>query len=179
MPDRDELEHLLDDLVRGDRYAFLRLSRMVTGSLAAMRAYDFRDEWPDLVQEVVSAVAAAYADGRLRDAAALSGFVRSVTRNKLSDRLKREIRLRGEERIVWEAMTLDDAGPVAFPERHSAMDVRRALESLPEKKGIALVRVYVEGKTYEEVAAETGIPLGTLKRYLREGLAELRERLRE
>jgi hypothetical protein len=34
--------------------------------------------------------------------------------------------------------------------------------------------VYVEGNTYSEAAAATGIPLGSLKRHLREGLATLR-----
>jgi DNA-directed RNA polymerase specialized sigma24 family protein len=37
--------------------------------------------------------------------------------------------------------------------------------------------VYVGGMTYEEAARATGIPLGTLKRYLRDGLAQLREEL--
>jgi len=179
MAERDELDRVLADLVRGDRLAFLRLSRLVTGFLVRMRAYDFRDEWPDLVQEVVAAVAAAYSEGRLRDSTALAAFVRTVTRYKLADRLKRELRLRGEARLGWESAMLEGCDPLAEPVRHQALDLRRALACLPEKKGEVLLRVYVEGKSYEEVAIETGIPLGTLKRYLREGLAELRVRLRD
>ena len=39
--------------------------------------------------------------------------------------------------------------------------------------------VYRQGKTYEEMAEESGIPLGTLKRRLRQALGALRERLGE
>ena len=34
--------------------------------------------------------------------------------------------------------------------------------------------MYIEGRTYEEAAEATGIPLGSLKRYLRLGLGQLR-----
>jgi len=37
--------------------------------------------------------------------------------------------------------------------------------------------VYLEDQTYEEAVATTGIPLGSLKRYLRLGLAQLRAQL--
>ena len=179
MSERDELEQIVVALRAGDRLAFLRLSRLVTSYLARLRAYDFRDEWPDLVQEVVAAVAAAHASDRLRDREALAAFVRSVTRNKLADRLKQELRLRGELRLAWEVATLEGFDPLGEPMCGRLLDLRRALAALPDKKGTVLVRVYMEGKSYEEVALETGIPLGTLKRYLRDGLAELRRRLVE
>ena len=55
-------------------------------------------------------------------------------------------------------------------------DVRIALEKLPEKVRRAVYGVYAEGRTYEQVAEDTDIPLGSLKRYLAEGLKELRAR---
>lgn len=173
----DDLHPVLAALVAGDRLAYLRISRLVTGFLSRMRAYDFRSEWPDLVQEVVAAVAAAHGDGRIRDHQALVGFVRSVTRHKLADRLKREMRIRGEARLAWEIGVLDELDRPMDPVHDRAIDLRRALASLPEKKGDVLIRVYIEGKSYEEAAIETGIPLGTLKRYLRDGLGELRDLL--
>ena len=53
--------------------------------------------------------------------------------------------------------------------------VRAALQRLPEKQRLAIHAVYIEGRTYEAAAAVTAIPLGSLKRYLKEGLAELRQ----
>ena len=174
MPDGEDLERLLAELVVGDRLAFLRVSRLVTGYLARFRAYDFREEWPDLVQEVVAGVTAAYTEGRLRDHAALLAFVRSVTRHKLADRIRREMRLRGEAQLAWELVTLGEADSAIAPGPERAIDLRNALAALPAKKGDLLLRVYAEGMSYDEAATETGIPLGTLKRHLREGLAELR-----
>ena len=177
MPASEDLAAVLAALLDGDRLAFLRMSRLVTNYLIRLRAYDFRDEWPDLVQEVVSAVTAAARAGKLREPDALAGYVLAITRHKLADRLKAELRVRGQAQLVWELATLEAGAPFAPLPPHVLLDLRRALEELPEKKGEALLRVYVEGKTYEEVAAESGIPLGTLKRYLRDGLAELRRRL--
>jgi hypothetical protein len=51
------------------------------------------------------------------------------------------------------------------------------VRELPEKHQTALMLVYVEGCTYDEAAEKSGIPLGSLKRYLREGLEALRRAL--
>jgi RNA polymerase sigma-70 factor (ECF subfamily) len=53
------------------------------------------------------------------------------------------------------------------------------MEKLPERKREIVLGVYGEGKTYEQVAQETGTPLGTLKGYLRASLAELRAHFAE
>jgi len=173
----EDFAEVLAALLDGDRLAFLRMSRLVTHYLIRLRAYDFRDEWPDLVQEVVTAVTTAARAGKLRDSHALAAFVLAITRHKFADRLKAELRVRGQAQLAWELATLEAGDPLAPPPHHILIDLRRALAEMPEKKGEALLRVYVEGKTYEEVAIETGVPLGTLKRYLRDGLAELRRRL--
>ena len=52
-----------------------------------------------------------------------------------------------------------------------------ALEELPERERKAVAAVHVEGRSYSEAAAATGIPLGSLKRHLRDGLARLRQAL--
>ena len=44
---------------------------------------------------------------------------------------------------------------------------------------MAVIAVYAAGLTYEEAARATGTPLGTLKRQLRDGLAQLRDALGE
>ena len=48
-----------------------------------------------------------------------------------------------------------------------------ALGRLSERERVSVFEVYVQGKTYEEAAASTGIPLGTLKRALRTGLQNI------
>ena len=55
--------------------------------------------------------------------------------------------------------------------------VWRALAELPEAERALVEGVYREGRSYQEMADATSIPLGTLKRRLRESLARLRRRL--
>src|SRR5512144_927831 len=102
---------VLEGLLAGDRVAIARVSRLVTAVLVQLRAYDFRDEWDDLRQEVLLAVVASARAGRLRDPQAFAGYVRIVTRNKLMDRLKAHLRCRPDETLAWEEV----AGTLAAP----------------------------------------------------------------
>ncbi len=153
---------------------------MVSSSLAQLRAYDFRDEWPDLIQEVMVSVVLAARKGQIRQPDAFRGYVRVVTRNKLNDRLRIRKRrgdesARGEESEVENVAIATEAesGP---EERH---DLRQKLAQLPEKQRRAVTDVYLRGMKYEEAAAAGEVPLGSFKRHLRDGLAELRRRLQD
>ncbi len=169
-------------LLAGDRLAFLELSRLVSSVLASLRAYDFRDEWDDLRQEVLMAVVVNARRGRLRDPQAFVGYVRIITRNKFVDRLKRQLRRREREVLAWDEETAGAfAASVASSAAAAAADVAEDIWSevgrLPEQERRLVLGVYGEGKTYQEMSDESGIPLGTLKRRLRQALAQLRERL--
>jgi RNA polymerase sigma-70 factor (ECF subfamily) len=169
---------VVERLLAGDERAFLALARLVNGFLARWRAYDFRDEWDDLIQEVVMASVDAARTGRLRDPGAFVGYVRAVTRNKMADHLRARLRPGADAVLPWDERIASGALD-AEVSAELQTDLSTALDELPEKKRSAVCGVYLEGKTYEQVSREAGIPLGTLKRYLRDGLAQLRERLRE
>ena len=168
---------VVERLCEGDRLAFLELNRLVTGFLAQLRAYDFREEWDDLRQEVVASLVANSQAGRLRDPQAFVGYVKVITRNKFVDRLKRQLRHREKETFPWDEETARAvADDPHAPERRALW---QAVSGLPEEHRQIVEGVYREGRTYEEVSAATGVPLGTLKRRLRESVALLRERLRD
>lgn len=166
----------LDALVAGDRVAFAKINRLISGFLVQLRAYDFRDEWDDLRQEIVMALVANARAGRLRDPEAFVGYVRIVTRNKLVDRLK-GARRRHERGTVG----LDDAAAAALeaapdPAAAAARELWTAVRELPAEQQDVLDGIYRQGKTYQAVSDETGIPLGTMKRRLRDALVALRRR---
>jgi RNA polymerase sigma-70 factor (ECF subfamily) len=164
-------------LAAGDRAAFLKLNRLVTSVLVQLRAYDFREEWDDLRQEVVLAVVANAKAGKLRDPEAFVGYVRIITRNKFVDRLKQHLRLKEGEALPWD----DEAARIAappVPDAREAVELWAAVGSLPDDEQRILHGLYRQGRTYEEVAHDTGIPLGTLKRRLRSALDTLRALLR-
>jgi RNA polymerase sigma-70 factor (ECF subfamily) len=162
----------------GDRAAFATFNRLVSGYLTQLRAYDFREEWDDLRQEVLLATLANVRAGRLRDPQAFSGYVRIVTRNKFVDRLKHELRVREREALPWDDETARAATPESDPgAAASRRELWAAVEALPDEQQRLVAGVYLEGKTYQEMSDDSGVPLGTLKRRLREGLAALREQL--
>lgn len=106
--------------------------------------------------------------------------MRAVTRNEVADRL--EVRLRNRETqgepLDGVAASLADASAVDAEEALQSAALWQAVAELPDEERAAVRGVYLEGKTCDAVAAETGIPLGTLKRRLRHALLALRERFR-
>lgn len=164
-------------LLEGDRLAFLQVNRLVTGCLTQLRAYDFQEEWDDLRQEVVLAVVANARAGRLRDPQAFVGYVRIITRNKVMDRLKQRLQHHEKETLPWDDATAGAAASPGGDERAEHASLRAALAELSAEERRVIEGVYAQGRTYEEVSAETGIPLGTMKRRLRDALRLLRRRL--
>ena len=172
----EDWQEVLRGLLAGDRGALARVNRLVTSQLTQLRAYDFRDEWDDLRQEVLLAIVANAKAGRLRDPQAFVGYVRVVTRNKFVDRLKTKLRHHERETLPWDEET---ARAVAAPPDARAAELWTAARDLPAESQRVLEGVYREGKTYEQVSRDTGIPLGTMKRRLREALAARRRRFAE
>ncbi len=176
---RDSTDWLrvLERLLAGDRLALLEFNRLLTRMLGQLRAYDFRDDWDDLRQEVLLAVVSNHRAGRLRDPKAFVGYVRIITRNKFMDRLKRTLRHKEREALPWDEETARLAA--VEPEDEETRAVWSAVADLPEQERAIVEGVYREGRTYEEVSRSTGVPLGTLKRRLRDSLALLRRQLRD
>jgi RNA polymerase sigma-70 factor (ECF subfamily) len=167
---------VLEQLAAGDRLAFAKVNRLISGFLVQLRVYDFRDEWDDLRQEVVMALLANARAGRLRDPEAFLGYARIVTRNKVVDRLKGARRRHERATVPWDEDAARTASVAADPAAAAAREVWAAVRDLPADEQRVLDGVYRQGKTYEAVSAETGIPLGTMKRRLRDALMALRRR---
>ena len=176
VPERDWAE-VLRRVVGGDRLALAQASRLVNAFLGRWNAYDFRDEWEDVVQEVISAAAIALREGRLREPRATLAFLWTTARFKYLDRLRIQLRAGKVETLAWEDVAIHDDPHSEALGSEAREDLRRALGRIPDKQREVVTAVYVGGLTYEEAARATGIPLGTLKRYLRDGLAQLRDDL--
>lgn len=178
----------MERVLGGDRAAYARLVRLVTGMLTGWRAYDFRADWDDMVQEVLLSTIDAYRADRIADSGALVAYVRQAARFKFIDRI-RSLQRRGRPVALDERVDAapDEGGPLAWPPSEAgagaSVDLRiaigEALEKLDAREREAVVWVYLRGHTYEEAADATGIPLGTLKRALRTALVSLKEVLRD
>lgn len=168
---------LLQQLADGDRLAFMKVNRLVTRFLTELRAYDFRDEWDDLRQEVILSLVRNHRTGKLRDQKAFLGYARSITRNKFYDRLQAAARRHEKQAVPIEHA--EDSASRNSEGDGLAQEVWFAVEGLPNQQQVVLRGLYRKGMTYEQVATASGIPLGTVKRRLRQALTTLRERFRD
>jgi RNA polymerase sigma-70 factor (ECF subfamily) len=172
---------VVERAIAGDRRAYARLARLVTGHLAHWRAWDFHADWEDMVQEVILSVIEAHRDGRLSEPGAVRAYARQATRFKFIDRIRAQRRRGIDAPIEEDSETPDAHWPPAESVGSAAVEIRLslwdAIGRLPERERLAVLEVHARGRTYEEAAAETGIPLGSLKRSLRAGLEKLRRGL--
>jgi RNA polymerase sigma-70 factor (ECF subfamily) len=164
------MEVLCQDDSAAKQLAFRKLNRLISSFLVTLQAWDHRDQWEDLRQTVLmKLIKSYYSQGQLREPRAFVAYVRTITRNEFYDFLKAHGGPKVEEISEQEQEDSSDVEVV--------LAVRSAFGRLPEEQRRAIQTVYLEGKTYEEAAEATAIPLGSLKRYLRLGLSQLREQL--
>ncbi len=173
---REDWIAVLDRVQAGDRLAFAKVNRLISGFLVQLRAYDFRDEWDDLRQEVVLSLVENARAGRLRDPAAFLGYVRIITRNKLVDRVKGARRRHERATVALDDETARGLAAPVDPMEAAAREVWAAVRDLPDEQQEVLDGIYRQGKSYQAVSDATGIPLGTMKRRLRDALMALRRR---
>ncbi|MGH2827484.1 MAG: sigma-70 family RNA polymerase sigma factor, partial [Actinomycetota bacterium] len=108
----------------------------------------------------------------------LQAFLLGVTRNKAIDLVRHEETLRkAKDALITEAEATSE--PLSTYELTQASGERQelmaALAQVSDVQREAVVLAYFGGRTYREVAEELGIPEGTAKTRLRDGLLKLRK----
>jgi RNA polymerase sigma-70 factor, ECF subfamily len=166
----------LEALGKGDAVALARVRRLVTGQLARMRAYEAREGWDDLAQEIIIRVWRSHRDGKIRDPRALPGYVRTLTRNAVIDALRKKQPDLEKEDGDLERTT---AAPGEALDPGTMLALRNALGRLSERHREVVERLYLRGLSYDETAKDLGRPRGTVNRLQREAMAQLREILLE
>lgn len=104
-------------------------------------------------------------------------WVFTIVRNTRIDLLRRGARHRADLDAddVWLAADPGHGEPVIALEQQQAIDaIRQNLGKLPVPQNQVLAKVYLEGKTHSEVAAELELPLGTIKSRIRLALGKLK-----
>ena len=162
-------------LAEGDRLALLEISRLVSNFLRRARAKDFQADWDDVIQEVLITTVSAVREDKIRDPAALGGFVRSVTHNKLNDRLRAHLKAGSGGTLPWDDLHVGGLvdGPTTTTSEMD-IEVRQLLAEMPPPLGEILMRVKGQGRTCEQVSADMEIPLGTIKRKLGDAIKRMR-----
>jgi RNA polymerase sigma-70 factor (ECF subfamily) len=173
---------VLERVQRGDRPALAQLTSLVTGYLARFRAYEMRDSWSDVAQEVLIKLLRAQRAGQIEKPEGFVAFVGTTTRRCMIDWLRKNARVRSADSLEDEQGLADDgllarSGLATQENPDMRSDLQAGLAQLPDVQRRVLVALYVEGHSYQEASERLKIPLGTLKRHQTQGLKALREHM--
>jgi RNA polymerase sigma-70 factor (ECF subfamily) len=168
-----ELTQAADPLVivlacAGDDKAFAEVVRRRQGRARKFMYHLCRDRalGDDLAQQVFLIVWRSL--GQLRAAAAFDAWLKRIMITTWLEELRRD-RLKLADAVEPEEL----AGlRGATAER---LDLDSALGRLPAPARLCVVLAHNEGMTHPEIAAATGLPLGTVKSHIVRGAARLRE----
>jgi len=111
----------------------------------------------------------------------VTGWLFRVARNRIVDLFRKKKPQRfGDEPIgLEELLPSPDAGPEALHARRALLDeLASALAELPEEQRRVFVAHELEGRSFKELAAESGVGVNTLLSRKRYAVLRLRERLR-
>jgi RNA polymerase sigma-70 factor (ECF subfamily) len=100
----------------------------------------------------------------------------AIARNRAIDRLRASAISRRMEPIE-SADAVSDPAPAAVERVELAQQhqrLSRCLEELEARQASAIREAFLDGTTYEELAARMSVPLGTMKSWIRRGLLKLR-----
>jgi RNA polymerase sigma-70 factor (ECF subfamily) len=179
------LADLVHEVARGSASAFERLYDAVADQVYGVALRVLRD--PELAEDAAQeALLEVWTTAPRFETARGSarGWILTIAHRRAVDRVRREeshaSRARAAHAAAFTSARADD-GPArvvdALQAEWEATRVRRALARLSELQREALSLAYWKGLTHSEVASELGIPLGTAKARLRDGLLRMRDLL--
>lgn len=185
MPELDD--KLIHDALLGEQKAFTGLVDRYQGSVyhVVFRIVRDREIASDLVQETFMKAFSSLKS--YRSEYRFSTWLYKIAANASIDHLRKK-------RI--KALSLDNPiatkdGQVAIeipdnrhhPEdeiirRERAVSIKEAIESLPDKYRVVIVARHQEDKSYDEIAEELGVPVGTVKARIFRARELLKKKLR-
>jgi RNA polymerase sigma-70 factor (ECF subfamily) len=134
------------------------------------------DAAEEIVQEVMFKVWQK-APGYDSTKAAASTWIYTVMRNCRIDLMRRNRRTPTnsdgvEIDDIWDEAD-DDQAYVHLQHASNEALIERSFTQLPPEQRQVLTQVYMQGKTHQQIAGETGLPLGTVKSRVRIGLKKM------
>jgi RNA polymerase sigma factor (sigma-70 family) len=180
-----------DDFDKMTREQDLRISEIVKREQARLRIFirrrvadpiDAEDILQDVFQRLVEA------NRLLMPIDHVTGWLFHVARNRITDLFRKktperfsDIVSRGEDGELTpleDLLPSADAGPDALYVRQLLLDeLELALDELPQDQREVFVAHELEGRSFKEIAAETGVNVNTLLSRKHYAVARLRQRL--
>jgi len=160
-----ERDGRIADVVARERFRLLHFIRR--------RVRDPRDA-EDILQDVFSALLEA--NQLLMPIEHVTGWLFRAARNRIVDFFRRKTPARLE---FEDLLPSPDAGPEALYERRAFLEAfEDALAALPADQREVFIQHEIEGRSFKEIAGETGVNVNTLLSRKRYAILRLRELLR-
>jgi RNA polymerase sigma factor (sigma-70 family) len=173
-----EQDRRISDVVKRERSRLLNFIRR--------RVADPGDA-EDIVQDVFSELVEA--NRMLMPIEHVTGWLFRVARNRIIDLFRRrkpesfsenEIADDDDALHFEDLLPSPDAGPEALYLRQVLFDeLARAVGDLPEEQRVVFVAHEIEGRSFKQIAAETGVSINTLLSRKRYAVLRLRARLQD
>lgn len=131
----------------------------------------------DLVNStVVKALSKAH---KFREEAQVSTWLHRIQINTSHDLGRQELSIRAHQVNDPEPKLMAEEDPAIGPELSTIIHeehekLMSALKELSETQRVVVFKFYFEGMTYEQIAEELEMPVGTVKSHASRGLAQLR-----
>lgn len=175
MSDRDEIERLIAATALGDRAAFGALYAATSAKLfgVTLRVLNNRAEAEETLQDVYIKVWHNAGRYQVNGLSPMTWLI-TIARNAAIDTRRRKTREADGDLPEMQADTAPGPESRAIEASDRARLTACFDELEPDRAG-AVRRAYLEGKTYAELAAQYGVPLNTMRTWLRRSLLKLRE----
>jgi RNA polymerase sigma factor (sigma-70 family) len=135
----------------------------------------------DILQDVFSELIEAYR--LMQPIEQVGAWLYRVARNRIIDRFRKdrfhEQTLDDEVLLLEDLLPSRDAGPEAEYARSVLMEeLEAAIDDLPEEQRSVFIAHELEGRSFKEIADETGVNINTLLSRKRYAVLNLRQRLK-
>jgi RNA polymerase sigma-70 factor (ECF subfamily) len=162
----------------GDRKALREVFDRTSAKLMGICLHVLKDreEAEDVLQEVFVSI---WSRAGTFDPAKASPvtWLATIARNRAIDRL-RSHRSRGSSAPIDEIADLADERPDGFAiaaAKDEGARIHHCLSALEEKAQDVIRTAFFDGLSYSDIAARSGVPLGTMKSWIRRGLQRLKD----
>ncbi|GGY90354.1 sigma-70 family RNA polymerase sigma factor [Streptomyces poonensis] len=173
-----DLQELMSRVALGDERAFARVYDLVAGPVLGVVRAVLRDhaQSEEVAQEVLVEVWRTAPRYR-PDRGTAVNWILTLAHRRAVDRVRSvdAAAARDHRAALLDQVPEYDEVAEYVEARLEREQVRRCLRTLTEIQHQAVTLAYYRGLTYREVAQALGLPLGTVKTRLRDGLIRLRD----
>lgn len=172
----DDIENMIAKVGGGDVAAFSQLYDATSAKLfgVCLRVLTDRAEAEDALQEVYVKIWQKSGTYSANGYSPMTWLI-TIARNHAVDQLRAR---KAPTRDIDDVAGLADKGPT--PEMAAIQSSQRAqingcLDELDIARATAVRGAYLNGNTYQELADDAGVPINTMRTWLRRSLVKLRE----